>query len=160
MNRLFDAEGVRQISAYRERRRGGGSSERRQGWSAGGRGHLYESRDHELADVTGSLETDCSSQQSALTGGLERDNNAYERSSNQQEALGQTWQKFRTSQTGLERIARSATLARHAGKYNFSHVILRNAVTKNLSPWRSTLHRATLRFLTSFGMTHAARRDF
>ena len=66
---------------------------------AGERGNMYESRDHELADITGSLDTDRSSQQSALTGGLERANNAYERSGNQQEALGQTWQGNETVQT-------------------------------------------------------------
>jgi len=66
---------------------------------AGERGNMYESRDHELADVTGNLDTTRASQQSALTGGLERANNAYERSGNQQEALGQTWQGNETVQT-------------------------------------------------------------
>ena len=93
MNRLFDVEGSLSPRVFGI---GGGET-----MAAGERGHLYESRDHELADVTGSLGTTRASQQSALTGGLERANNAYERSGNQQEALGQTWQKFRTSQTGL-----------------------------------------------------------
>ena len=66
---------------------------------AGERGNMYESRDHELADVSGNLDTTRASQQSALTGGLERANNAYERSGNQQEALGQTWQGNETVQT-------------------------------------------------------------
>ena len=66
---------------------------------AGERGNLYESRDHELADVTGSLDTDRSSQQSALTGGIEQADSSYDRSGNQQEALGQTWQGNETVQT-------------------------------------------------------------
>ncbi len=66
---------------------------------AGERGNMYESRDHELANVTGSLDTDRGSQQSALTGGIQQANNAYKRSGNQQEALGQTWQGNETVQT-------------------------------------------------------------
>jgi len=66
---------------------------------AGESGNMYESRDHELADVTGSLDTDRSSQQSALTGGIEQADTSYDRSGNQQEALGQTWQGNETVQT-------------------------------------------------------------
>ncbi|MEJ5346876.1 MAG: hypothetical protein WHS83_18355 [Chloroflexus sp.] len=66
---------------------------------AGESGTMYESRDHELADVTGSLDTDRSSQQSTLTGGIEQADTSYDRSGNQQEALGQTWQGNETVQT-------------------------------------------------------------
>ncbi len=66
---------------------------------AGERGNMYESRDHELADVTGSLDTDRSSQQNALTGGIQQADTSYDRSGNQQETLGQTWQGNETVQT-------------------------------------------------------------
>ena len=66
---------------------------------AGESGNMYESRDHELADVTGSLETDRTSQQSAITGGIQQADTSYDRSGNQQEALGQTWQGNETVQT-------------------------------------------------------------
>ncbi len=66
---------------------------------AGESGNMYESRDHEVADVTGSLDTDRSSQQSALTGGIQQADTSYDRSGNQQEALGQTWQGNEAVQT-------------------------------------------------------------
>ncbi|HOU12814.1 MAG TPA: hypothetical protein PKZ84_06830 [Anaerolineae bacterium] len=66
---------------------------------AGERGNMYESRDHEIAQAEGNLDTTRDTQQSTVTAGFEQSDNAYERSGNQQEALGQTWQGNETVQT-------------------------------------------------------------
>ncbi len=106
---------------------------------AGERGNLYESRDHELADVTGSLDTDRSSQQSALTGGIQQADTSYDRSGNQQEALGQTWQGNETVQTSEWRSGGGVRSSQTAYGYSEAYQDASHTDRESQRAWQSAV---------------------